>query len=92
MDSKVVWVPLAEYAGLEGRVDEAQGTAVDSVVRGRLMVGDVDRDVAVKDNSSSPSSSLESSVQGSTAAADAIDEEADAAAAIDEVASASATK
>ena len=85
-DSKVVWVPPAEYAGLDGGVDEAQGTTAGSVVRARLMVGDVDRDVAFENDVSSSNNSLKSSLSGSTAAADATDEEAGSATAVDEVA------
>ena len=61
-------------------------------MRARLVVGDVDSDVAVENDAISSSNSLESLLSGSTAAVDATDEEADPAAAVDEVAGVVAAK
>ena len=49
-DSKVAWVPPTKYAGLDGGVDEAQGTTTSSVVRAKLVVGDEHRGVAVEND------------------------------------------
>ena len=80
-DSKVVWVPLMEYAGHDGGVDEGESAATDSAVRAKSMVSGVDRDVAVEGDTGSSSSSLGSSAKESAAPGVAVDEKTGPAAA-----------